>query len=172
MFIVAASKGYLGMGRLNSNYLIHSYRVVCFETFRISYKLTSITLKCKGKLDHIDSPLLDPLAVNVTPEQVAAYQALFVKYDMVVLRMSACIAPKLQKDMENHNAFDMINELKNMFQTQGSQKLYDTQRKLNACKMEEGQSVSLHFLKMKSYIDTLECLRDLVPHLLAFNTML
>nr|GEV51021.1 hypothetical protein [Tanacetum cinerariifolium] len=74
--------------------------------------------------------------------------------------------------MENNNSFDIINKLKNMFQTQESQELYDTQKQLNACKMEEGQSVSYHILKRKSYIDKLERLGHLMPLVLAVNTVL
>ncbi|GKC07612.1 hypothetical protein Tco_0999222 [Tanacetum coccineum] len=69
-------------------------------------------------------------------------------------------------------AFDMINELKNLFQTQAIQELYDTQRQLNACKMEEGQSVTSHVLKMKSYIDKFEHLGHHMPHVLADNIVL
>ncbi|GJY64483.1 hypothetical protein Tco_0465943 [Tanacetum coccineum] len=38
---------------------------------------------------------------------------------------------------------------------------------LNACKMEDSQSISSYVLKMKSYIDKLERLRHPVPHVLA-----
>ncbi|PWA94636.1 zinc finger, CCHC-type [Artemisia annua] len=52
-----------------------------------------------------------------------------------------------------------------------SQELYDTQMQLNACKMEDGQSVSSHVLKMKSFIDKLEHLGHPMPHVLAVNTI-
>ncbi|GJX64723.1 hypothetical protein Tco_0299066 [Tanacetum coccineum] len=73
--------------------------------------------------------------------------------------------------MENHVALDMIDDFKNIFQTQASQELYNTQRHLNACKMEEGQPVSSHVLKMKSYTDNLEHLGYPMPHVLAVNTI-
>ncbi|GJU37568.1 retrotransposon protein, putative, ty1-copia subclass [Tanacetum coccineum] len=59
-----------------------------------------------------------------------------------------------------------------MFQTQASQELYDTQMQLNACKMVEGQSVSSQVLKIKSYVDKLECLGHPLPHVLAVNIVL
>ena len=40
------------------------------------------------------------------------------------------------------------------------------------CKMEEGQSVSSHILRMKSYIDRLERLGTPMPTRLAVNTIL
>ncbi|XP_071710353.1 uncharacterized protein [Rutidosis leptorrhynchoides] len=66
----------------------------------------------------------------------------------------------------------MMTELKNMFQKQASQELYETYKLLQTCKMEEGQSVSSHVLKMKSYIDRLEKLGTTLPPNLAVNTVL
>ncbi|GJS51573.1 hypothetical protein Tco_0624935 [Tanacetum coccineum] len=43
---------------------------------------------------------------------------------------------------------------------------------LNACKTEEGQLVSSHVPKMKSYIDKLELLVHHMPHVLVVNTIL
>nr|GEX39908.1 hypothetical protein [Tanacetum cinerariifolium] len=126
-----------------------------------------IPLKYEETLHHIDSPLPNPPAVNATPKQVAAYQALLAEQDKVALLMLTCMRHELQKKMKNHNAYDMINELKNLFQTQASQELYDTQRLLNACTMEKGQSMSSYVLKMKSYIDKLERLRHSMPHAFA-----
>nr|GEU40968.1 zinc finger, CCHC-type [Tanacetum cinerariifolium] len=74
--------------------------------------------------------------------------------------------------MEDRTAYDMLIELKSMFLTQASQELYKTQRPLNSCKMEEGQSVSSYVLKMKCYIDRLERLGHPMPHVLAVNTIL
>ncbi|GKF61872.1 hypothetical protein Tco_0181926, partial [Tanacetum coccineum] len=74
--------------------------------------------------------------------------------------------------MDDHSAFDMINDLTHMFQTQASQELYDTQRKLNACKMEEDQSVRSCVLNTRIYIDKLEHLGHPMPYVLAVNTIL
>ncbi|PWA77371.1 hypothetical protein CTI12_AA225170 [Artemisia annua] len=49
--------------------------------------------------------------------------------------------PELQKNLENLAAFDMLRELKVMFEQQPEQKLFDTVRSFHACKQEEGQSV-------------------------------
>nr|GEW82807.1 hypothetical protein [Tanacetum cinerariifolium] len=129
-----------------------------------------ITLKYEGKLHRTDSPLFEPPAMDATPEHFTTYQDLLAEQDNVVLLILTCMTPELQKEMESRNAYDMNNELKNMFQTQASQELYDTQRLLNASKMEEGQSVSSHVLNMKSYIDKLECLRYPMPRVLAADT--
>nr|GFB01353.1 zinc finger, CCHC-type [Tanacetum cinerariifolium] len=74
-----------------------------------------------------------------------------------------------QKEMEDRTSYDMLIELKNLFQTQASQELHEAQKLLNSCKMEEDQSVSSHVLNMKSYIDRLELLGHLMPHALAHH---
>ncbi|GJT40403.1 hypothetical protein Tco_0940268 [Tanacetum coccineum] len=83
------------------------------------------------KISNKDTPLPNPPAIVVTAEQVATYQNFFADQEKIVLLMLECITHELQKEKDDQITFDMINHLKNMFQTQASQELYDTQRKLN-----------------------------------------
>ncbi|GJT22545.1 retrotransposon protein, putative, ty1-copia subclass [Tanacetum coccineum] len=66
--------------------------------------------------------------------------------------------PDIQMNLEHLGAFDMLKELKTLYVQQADQELLQTVREFHACKQEEGQSVSSYVLKMKSYIDNLECL--------------
>ncbi|GKC42282.1 hypothetical protein Tco_1060004 [Tanacetum coccineum] len=100
------------------------------------HKNLRLTVKYEGKLHRIYSPVPNPYAPNATSEQ----------------------------EMENRVVLDMIDDFKNIFQTQANQELYNTQRHLNACKMEESQPVSSHVLKMKSYTNNLEHLGYPMPH--------
>ncbi|GJZ64603.1 zinc finger, CCHC-type containing protein [Tanacetum coccineum] len=52
----------------------------------------------------------------------------------------------------------MLQELKTLFAQQAEQELLQTTRDFHSCKQEEGQSVSSYVLKMKGYINNLECL--------------
>ncbi|KAJ8748419.1 hypothetical protein K2173_003056 [Erythroxylum novogranatense] len=74
-------------------------------------------------------------------------------------------APKAQKDayMKHINdstdemeAYDMLAQLKAMFQEQARQERFRTTKALNSCKMTPNTPVSAHVLKMKSYIHHLE----------------
>ena len=67
--------------------------------------------------------------------------------------MFASMIPKLQKTLEFHTAFDMIDELKKKFQVQAMQECSE----INSCKMSKGTFVSSHVLKMKGYRDLLGC---------------
>ncbi|GJQ97188.1 zinc finger, CCHC-type containing protein [Tanacetum coccineum] len=60
------------------------------------------------------------------------------------------------RDLENYKAYDMIQELKTIFEEQAKQELFEILKAFHACKQEDGQSVSSYLLKMKSYLDTLE----------------
>ncbi|KAJ0890633.1 putative RNA-directed DNA polymerase [Helianthus annuus] len=71
----------------------------------------------------------------------------------VACLMEATMSPELQKNMEDKDAYDMIQQLKGMFQKQARQERYDTMKQLISCKMQEGSCVSTHVLKMKGYID-------------------
>nr|GEW11253.1 hypothetical protein [Tanacetum cinerariifolium] len=70
--------------------------------------------------------------------------------------MLSSMSLELQTALENYKAYDMIQELKTMFEEQANQELFEIVKAFHACKQEEGQSVSSYLLKMKSYLDILE----------------
>ncbi|KAJ9561956.1 hypothetical protein OSB04_007116 [Centaurea solstitialis] len=86
--------------------------------------------------------------------------------------MLATMSPDLQTGIMNTNAYDMIRQLRDMFQTQARTERYDATRALNACKMAKGTSVSDPVIKMKRHIDHLERLGHPVPLQLATDTIL
>ncbi|GJZ23067.1 hypothetical protein Tco_0560526 [Tanacetum coccineum] len=51
-------------------------------------------------------------------------------------------------------------------------KLFETVKAFHACKQEDGQSVSFYLLKMKSYLDTVECLGYALPKELGVSLIL
>ncbi|GJW53165.1 retrotransposon protein, putative, ty1-copia subclass [Tanacetum coccineum] len=81
----------------------------------------------------------------------------------VVIVLETSMSPDLQRALENYKAYDMIQELKTMFEEQAKQ--FDTVKAFHACKQEDGQSVSAYILQMKGYLDTLECLGYAMPNM-------
>ncbi|XP_022004096.1 uncharacterized protein LOC110901592 [Helianthus annuus] len=71
----------------------------------------------------------------------------------VACLMQATMSPDLQKNMEHKDAYDMIQQLKGMFEKQPRQERFDTMKQLVSCKMLEGSCVSTHVLKIKGYIN-------------------
>lgn len=77
--------------------------------------------------------------------------------------MLATMISCLQRHMEHHDAYDMVEHLKEMFGRQAMTERFETIRYLHGCKMEETSNVSTHVLKMKSYMNNLKRLGS--PHL-------
>ncbi|KAJ9543932.1 hypothetical protein OSB04_023639 [Centaurea solstitialis] len=84
----------------------------------------------------------------------------------------ATMSPDLQAGLINTNAYDMIRQLRDMFQTQARTERYDATKAFNECKMIKGTSVSDNVMKMKRHLDHLERLGHLVPLQLATDTIL
>nr|GFA21881.1 zinc finger, CCHC-type [Tanacetum cinerariifolium] len=66
--------------------------------------------------------------------------------------------PEIQRNLEPLHAHEMLKELKTLFAQQAEHELLQTTRDFHSCRQEEGQLVSSYVLKIKGYIDNLECL--------------
>ncbi|GKC59210.1 zinc finger, CCHC-type containing protein [Tanacetum coccineum] len=86
--------------------------------------------------------------------------------------MLSSMSPDLQRTLEKYNAYDMLKELKTMFEEQAKQALFKTVKAFHACKQEDGMSVRSYLLKMKSYLDTLERLGYAMPNELGVSLIL
>ena len=61
----------------------------------------------------------------------------------------------LQRCLEHHGAYEMIQELKLVFQTHAHVERYETFDKYFAYKMEENSSASEHVIRMSEYYNHL-----------------
>ena len=68
------------------------------------------------------------------------------------------LEPELQDRFEKHGAYEMVEELKTMFQTQTRAQRYEISKKFFTCKMEGHDFVSEHVVSMTDYI---QCLAQL-----------
>ncbi|GKB50654.1 hypothetical protein Tco_0901407 [Tanacetum coccineum] len=91
------------------------------------------------------------------------YESVNLKKKVACLMLSS-MSTDLQRTLEKYNAYDMLKELKTMFEEQAKQELFETVKAFHACKQEEVQLVSSYLLKMKSYLDILECLVYAMPN--------
>nr|KAJ0204806.1 hypothetical protein LSAT_V11C500231750 [Lactuca sativa] len=73
--------------------------------------------------------------------------------------MLVTMTPELQKYFKFHETFEMIEQLRVMFQVQDKQERFETLNAFIGCTMAEGSSVSAHVLKMKAYVEQLACIR-------------
>ncbi|GJZ14040.1 zinc finger, CCHC-type containing protein [Tanacetum coccineum] len=109
----------------------------------------------QGKLAHLEQPLIPHPYLVASQVARDAYNALYDTQNEVACLMLGSMSHKLQKALENYRAYDMIQELKTMFEEQAKHELFETVKAFHACKQEEGQSVSSYLLKMKSYLERL-----------------
>lgn len=135
------------------------------------YRNLRIVLKQEKKAYVLDGPIPD----NVPDEDDDAVLE-YLKHTedsvQVSCLMLASMTPEIQKDFENHGAYEMITQLKEMFLTQARVERFETVRALHACRMEESQSVSSYVLRMKSHIDRLVRLNCPVSNELATDLIL
>ncbi|GJU81916.1 retrotransposon protein, putative, ty1-copia subclass [Tanacetum coccineum] len=121
-----------------------------------------IVLSVEDKLPFLEQPIPVmpvPPAGQVLPSDVLYTHSTWVKASKEIAGlMLITMDPDIQKNLEQLGAYDMLKKLKMLYVQQAEQELLQTVREFHACKQEEGQSVSSYVLKMKSYIDNLECL--------------
>ncbi|GKC40081.1 zinc finger, CCHC-type containing protein [Tanacetum coccineum] len=120
----------------------------------------------------LEQPLI-PLPLPIAPQAVRdTYEVLYDAKNEVAYLMLGSMSPDLQRALKNYKAYDMIQELKTMFEEQAKQELLETVKAFHACKQEDRQSVSAYILKMKGYLDTLECLGYAMPKELGVSLIL
>ncbi|KAK8624643.1 hypothetical protein V6N13_089532 [Hibiscus sabdariffa] len=86
--------------------------------------------------------------------------------------MLATMTLELQKQHEDMAAYEMIQNLKEIYEGQARQERYETSKTLFQCKMSEGSPVGAHVIKMMGYIQTLEKLDFALNDELAIDVVL
>ncbi|KAK8715570.1 hypothetical protein V6N13_042901 [Hibiscus sabdariffa] len=86
--------------------------------------------------------------------------------------MLETMSPELQKQHEDMNSYDMVQNLKEIYEGQAQQERYEAPKALFQCKMSEGSPVGAHVIKMMGYIQTLEKLGFPLKDELATNVIL
>ncbi|GJV52143.1 zinc finger, CCHC-type containing protein [Tanacetum coccineum] len=140
------------------------------------YRQLHLVLSTEDKENYLEHPIPAALVAQprhqVPPEALAAHTAWVKGQKEVDVLMLLTMDLDIQWNLAHLGAYDMLQELKAMFSKQAEQELLQTVREFHTYKQEEGQSVSSHVLKMKSYIDNLERLGQPVGQNLAVSLIL
>ncbi|GJR15913.1 hypothetical protein Tco_0798565 [Tanacetum coccineum] len=127
-----------------------------------------IVLKYEKKLHYLEEALPE-----VSPATVCnAYTRRVAKQQQVACHMLASMTLKIQKNLEDRIAFDILHELKTIFQQQANQELFEAVKAFHAYRQEEGQSISNYVLKKKGYLDQIDRLGYHMPLVLGVNLIL
>ncbi|GKA90558.1 hypothetical protein Tco_0812428 [Tanacetum coccineum] len=136
------------------------------------YRNLRIVLRNEQKLHHLEEALPKAPPATATAAVRNAYTRKVAEQQEVACLMLVSMTSEIQKNLENQPAFEILHELKTMFQQQAEQELFKTVKAFHACKQEEGQSVSTYVLKMKAYLDQMEHLGYPMPLVLGVNMIL
>nr|GEV11933.1 retrotransposon protein, putative, Ty1-copia subclass [Tanacetum cinerariifolium] len=121
------------------------------------YRNLRNVLRYEKKMKFVEQPIgpaPDPKTAD--PDTIDKYyESVNLEQEVACLMLSS-MSPALQRTLEKYNAYDMLKELKTMFEEQAKQEVSETVKAFHACKQEDDQSVSSYLLKMKSYLDTFE----------------
>ncbi|GKE81441.1 retrotransposon protein, putative, ty1-copia subclass, partial [Tanacetum coccineum] len=110
------------------------------------------------KMFVIEQPIPPDLAADSVANVLAKWNAVYDAYNEVACLMLGSMTPGLHRQFENYSPFEMLKVLKSMFEKQAEVERFDLIQTFHACKQEEGKPVAAYVLKMKGYVEQLECL--------------
>ncbi|GJS03276.1 retrotransposon protein, putative, ty1-copia subclass [Tanacetum coccineum] len=93
-------------------------------------------------------------------------------HNEVACLMLGSMPPELHGQLENSSPYEMLQELKSMFNKQAGVERFNLIQTFHACKKEKGKSVSSYVLKMKGYVEQLERLGYVLPQDLSVGLIL
>ncbi|GJS21554.1 retrotransposon protein, putative, ty1-copia subclass [Tanacetum coccineum] len=122
-----------------------------------------LVLRVEKKMHVIEQPLPPAPEPVAEPDIVAQWTALYDAHTEIACLMLGSMTPELHRQFELYYPFDMIQELRSMFEKQAGVEKFDLIQSFHACKQEEGKPVADYVLKMKGYVEKLEHLGYVLP---------
>ncbi|GJT52976.1 retrotransposon protein, putative, ty1-copia subclass, partial [Tanacetum coccineum] len=122
-----------------------------------------LVLRVEKKMHVIEQPLPPAPEPVAEPDIVAQWTALYDAHTEIACLMLGSMTPELHRQFELHYPYDMIQELRSMFEKQAGVEKFDLIQSFHACKQEEGKPVADYVLKMKGYVEKLERLGYVLP---------
>ncbi|GJX65862.1 retrotransposon protein, putative, ty1-copia subclass [Tanacetum coccineum] len=167
--IVIKSTDVVGMALPVQN-INHSAFRSMFEKEKLSgnnfndwFARLKLVLRVEKKMHVIEQPLPPAPEAGAEPNIVAQWTALYDAHTEIACLMLGSMTPELHRQFELHYPYDMIQELRSMFEKQAGVEKFDLIQSFHACKQEEGKSVADYVLKMKGYVEQLERLGYMLP---------
>ncbi|GKB23715.1 retrotransposon protein, putative, ty1-copia subclass [Tanacetum coccineum] len=120
-------------------------------------------LRVEKKMHVIEQPLPPAPKHVAEPHIVAEWTALYDAHTEIACLMLGSMTSELHRQFELHYPYDMIQELRSMFEKQAGVEKFDLIQSFHACKQEEDKPVADYVLKMKGYVEQLERLGYALP---------
>ncbi|GJS80935.1 retrotransposon protein, putative, ty1-copia subclass [Tanacetum coccineum] len=125
--------------------LLREYKV---EAIRL---MNTIQLSCLPKLHTQPIPPAPP--ANSAAQVLAEWNTVYDVYNQFACLM---LESMNHRQFENSSPYDMLQELKSMFEKQARVERFDLIQTFYACKQEERKLVGPYIIKMKGYVEQLE----------------
>ncbi|GJU30146.1 retrotransposon protein, putative, ty1-copia subclass [Tanacetum coccineum] len=126
------------------------------NNFNDWFRQLKLVLRVEKKMFVIEQPLPAAPAVDSEAQILAQWNAVYDAYNEVACLILGSMTPELHRQFENSSPYDMIKELKSMFEKQARVERFDLIQTFHACKQEEGKPIGPYVLKMKGYVKQLE----------------
>ncbi|GJY03525.1 retrotransposon protein, putative, ty1-copia subclass [Tanacetum coccineum] len=134
------------------------------NNFNDWFRQLKLVLRVEKKIFVIEHPLPAAHAANSEAQVLLEWNAVYDAYNEVAYLILGSMTAELHRQFENSSPYDMIKELKAMFEKQAGVERFDLIQTFHACKQEEGKPVAAYVIQMKGYVDQLECLGYVLPH--------
>ena len=129
------------------------------------------TLRYENK-EYVLDEQIPKIDDDSTQEEIEAHRKHYDDANKVSCIMASSMSPELQRTFENTWAYEMNQQLKEMFQAKASKERLDVVKSLMACKPKLGSSICAFVLEMKGYFDRLESLNMVFDTELSINIIL
>ncbi|GKA11044.1 retrotransposon protein, putative, ty1-copia subclass [Tanacetum coccineum] len=127
------------------------------------FRQLKLVLRVEKKMHVIEQPLPPAPAADSAANVLAEWNALYDAHNEVACLMLGSMTPELHRQFENFSPYEMLHELRTMFEKQAGVERFDLIQTFHACKKEEGKPIAAYVLKMKSYVEQLERLGYMLP---------
>ncbi|KAK1599250.1 hypothetical protein QYE76_016774 [Lolium multiflorum] len=126
-----------------------------------------------GNLQYVlEAPLGPPPPPVVSEDVKNVYETRVIRYSQVQCAILCSLEAELQKWFEHRDPYELVHELKAIFETHVAVESYEVSKHFFGCMMEEGSSVSEHMLKMSGHAKKLSDLEILIPNQLGIHRVL
>ncbi|GJZ63978.1 RNA-directed DNA polymerase, eukaryota, reverse transcriptase zinc-binding domain protein [Tanacetum coccineum] len=133
------------------------------NNFNDWFRQLKLVLRVEKKMFVIEQPLPAAPAADSEAQVLSQWNAVYDAYNEVACLILGSMTPEIHRQFKNSAPYDMIKELKSMFEKQARVERFDLIHTFYACKQEDGKLVTEYVLKMKGYLEQLERLGYVLP---------
>ncbi|GJX47888.1 hypothetical protein Tco_0273078 [Tanacetum coccineum] len=126
------------------------------NNFNDWFRSFKLILRVEKKMFVIEQPNPPAPTADFEANVLAKWNAVYDAHNEVTCLMLGSMTPELHRQFENYSPYEMLQELKSIFEKQARVERFDLIQTFHGCKQEEGKPVRVYVLKMKDYVEQLE----------------